>query len=407
MMTPNYTPKTNHRRLKRRRYFNRQFVLIAVLIVVSASCVGLAGYFYGQHRAKTLDQQFYQQQLKKQRRQAQITTQKTKNLSLANFFQAQLNAIAQKNHYLGTAEIVYHNQVVATWVDGYANFAQQQANTLNTGFEINSLQKGMTGTLLMQQVALGRVALTDQLSRYYPTVPGADQITLRELLNMTSGLSTPHGFTNPQIVTDQQLIKNDIAKTIYNPQMHHKWHYQAINFILIAGIIEKVSHQTYSQLFQKQIIDKLHLKHTAFAYALPENYQRATGYYFKKGTDPATPYLKPALTTAAQQHSELGTGQVYMSIHDLYQVEKSMLNGKLSKLHQQLFVDGSTSHYGGGYYSYPIYKSVNGAGSGFESRVHISPDGQTALVLLANVTSSRTNMDGMSKQLDQLLFPTK
>lgn len=406
-MTPNYTPRTKYRRQKRRRYFDKFTILMLILVLIIAGFSGLAGYFYGKQRTAITERQLFQQQLKKQQQQLQTANQKAQKLSLPNFFQTQLNAVAKKNHYLGTAEIIYHGKVVATWTSGYANFAKLQANTLNTGFEINSIQKGMTGTLLMQQVELGRVALTDHLSQYYPKVPGADQITLRELLNMTSGLSTPHGFNNTTFTSNQQLIANDIPKTVFNPNMHYKWRYQAINFILLAGIIEKVSHQTYPHLFQKQIINRLHLKHTAFAYALPNRYESATGYYFKTGMDPETPYLNPAVTNAAQQHSELGTGQIYMSAHDLYRVEKSLLDGTLSKLHQQLFVDGSTSHYGGGYYNYPTYKGVNGAGVGFLSRVHISPDGQNALILLSNVTGPRINMDNMSKPLDPLLFPNK
>lgn len=405
-MTTNNTPRTNRRRPQRRRSFHSSLILILVLVLAIAIFAGITGYFYGLHQTKITERERYNQQLKNQQ-QSQTTTHNDSNLSLPDFFQTQLTALARKNHYLGTAEIVYHGQVVATWADGYADFAKLQTNTLTTGFEINSVQKGMTGTLLMKQVALGHVALTDRLSQYYPEVPGATQITLREMLNMTSGLSTPNGYNNPQIVSNQQLIANDIPKIIYNPQMQHKWNYQAINFILLAGIIEKVSHQDYANLFQKQIIKKLHLKHTAFGYALPEHYVRATGYYFKKGMDPATPYLNPAPVNAAQQHSELGTGQVYMSADDLYRVEKSMLDGKLSKRSQELFVDGSTSHYGGGYYNYPTYKGVNGGGVGFSSRVHISPDGQTALILLSNVAGPRTNMDGMSKPLDQLLFPNK
>ena len=44
-----------------------------------------------------------------------------------------------------------------------------------------------TSTLLMVLVDKGRVSLDDPLSRWYPDLPGAASITLRNLANMTSG----------------------------------------------------------------------------------------------------------------------------------------------------------------------------------------------------------------------------
>lgn len=54
---------------------------------------------------------------------------------------------------------------------------------------IGSLTKSFTATVVLQLVDEKRLALTDKLSRYEPWVPGANGITIRQLLNMTSGLS--------------------------------------------------------------------------------------------------------------------------------------------------------------------------------------------------------------------------
>lgn len=402
-MATHYHYRNRNRRQQRRRYFDSWLVLLVILMASLGT--GLLGYHLGvKHTTSKGSRQVAAITTKTSQSKTESPKKEVKSAALNQYFQQQLNQIAQQNHYLGVAEVVYHGKVVATWTSGYANYQAQQRNTLSTGFEINSLQKGMTATLLMQQVTLKKVALTDHLAKYYPQVPGATQITLRQMLNMTSGLATPNGYNNTIVVPNQELINHDIANVRFTPEMQNKWQYQAINFILLAGIVEKVTGQSYQHLFQQQIIQPLHLKHTYFSYDLPTNYVRATGYFFKNGMNNAQPYLQPATINIAQKHSEFGTGQLYMSVHDLYRVEHSLLTGQLKNQPQILFSSGSTSHYGGGYYNYQTYKGVNGGGAGFESRVHISHNGENALILLTNVSGSRTNMDGMSKPLDQLLF---
>ena len=57
-------------------------------------------------------------------------------------------------------------------------------------FKIASQTKAFTGNLILQLVGEGRVSLDDHISKWVAGVPNGDQITIRELLNMTSGLST-------------------------------------------------------------------------------------------------------------------------------------------------------------------------------------------------------------------------
>ena len=51
----------------------------------------------------------------------------------------------------------------------------------------------LTATMVMREVEKGKLSLDDSLSKFYPTVPGAEYVKIRNLLNMTSGLDIQPG----------------------------------------------------------------------------------------------------------------------------------------------------------------------------------------------------------------------
>ena len=61
--------------------------------------------------------------------------------------------------------------------------------TTDMQFKIASQTKAFTANLILQLVGEGKVSLDDHISKWVAGVPNGDQITIRELLNMTSGLN--------------------------------------------------------------------------------------------------------------------------------------------------------------------------------------------------------------------------
>ena len=64
-------------------------------------------------------------------------------------------------------------------------------------FKIASQTKTFTANLILQLVGDGKVSLDDHISKWVAGVPNGDQITIRQLLNHTSGLAD--GFTSPTV----------------------------------------------------------------------------------------------------------------------------------------------------------------------------------------------------------------
>ena len=66
--------------------------------------------------------------------------------------------------YVGTALVVHQNQVILQQGYGYADKAKDQLNNAQSLFQIASLQKSFTATLIMQQVQAGKLSLDTLLS---------------------------------------------------------------------------------------------------------------------------------------------------------------------------------------------------------------------------------------------------
>ncbi len=310
--------------------------------------------------------------------------------------QRQLRQALQPLDFSGTAIIVRDNQLIASYSHGQAT--NHRCNQFNTAFEIDSLQKALTATLIMQLVAQHQLDLQENLQRFYPQIPDSQHITLRQLLDMTSGLVAQLPTKLTHWTSDQAFLTQQISQLHFVASLHGHWNYAPINYMLLSGIIEKITGRSYQQVLTQQIIQPLQLQQTNFAYELPQNSTAANGY---------TAQQQVIQTPTAQQHSELGTGQLFMSAWDLYCTDAAMLNGTLlnNASAAKLFVSGSPSHYGAGFYQNGDLLRANGFGYGFQAFTRISRNGANAVIILCNrLPKAGSDLRRVADQLAQQTF---
>ncbi len=136
-------------------------------------------------------------------------------------------------------------------------------------FRVGSVTKSFTAVIILKLVEQGNLSLDDKLSRWFPDFPNAESITIRQLLNHTSGI--------PEIIP-KILMKSIIPSTLWQTQQlveiatkekplfppGSAFSYSNANYILLGLIAEKVTGKTTVQLLHETIIDPLSLKHTFF-----------------------------------------------------------------------------------------------------------------------------------------------
>ncbi|AKP66305.1 serine hydrolase domain-containing protein [Companilactobacillus ginsenosidimutans] len=320
-------------------------------------------------------------------------------------FDSEIDGMLQKNNFCGSIFVVKGGKTIYSKNVGDANYKEQLKNRQNKAYEIDSIQKSLTAGLIMKLVQEHKLSLDDKLSKFLPEVPGSNQITLRMMLDMTSGLVLPNDGPS-SVMPDDRLVDFDTHEVTFSKSMLNKWQYSPINFVFLARIVEMVTHKTYKHVFTKEYIDKLHLKHTVFAFGPSHGVEKAQGYTNRDPLSPRLNYNNPYMTQPWETRDEMGTGQVFMSPEDLYKAEKYLVSGKFltKESRDVLFTPGSISTYGGGFYNNHNSHQSNGWGYGYQSVIHISDDGKTAVVVMSNYQRLANNIKPMARQIYSMVL---
>lgn len=198
---------------------------------------------------------------------------------------------------------------------GLANLELGVPATAKTVFRIGSLTKQFTAAGVLLLAEQGKLNVDDRLSLYLPHFPRANEVTLRDLLDHTSGI---HNFTESPVidkistsgVTVKELV-TDIAgqSPLYDFEPGTAWWYSNSNYALLGAVIEKVSGESWGAFMKAQIFNKLGMTDTAADDARDVVPARASGYSLVKGapgkfrnadfTDMSVPYAAGALRSTA------------------------------------------------------------------------------------------------------------
>jgi D-alanyl-D-alanine carboxypeptidase len=158
-----------------------------------------------------------------------------------------------------------------SWVStrGLADLATGRAMTPELQAPIGSITKSFTATLELMAVDEGKLGLDDALAKWFPEVAEAGAITIRMLLNHTSGLpdisqlqldlhcNDPNGIVGPD-----QLIASGIVLPRADFAPGKGYLYSSLNTIIVGRILEKVTSRTFGDLLDERLIGPLGLSRT-------------------------------------------------------------------------------------------------------------------------------------------------
>jgi D-alanyl-D-alanine carboxypeptidase len=233
---------------------------------------------------------------------------------------------------------------------GTTQYAGGEAVTPASLFQIGSNTKAFTAVILLQLEAEGRLSIDDPLGKYLPQYPAWRDISIRRLINMTSGIPTydntramqrtyaaspHHDFTPSELIAYVYPDNKDAPPPV------HGWSYSNTGYILAELIIERVTGHSYGdELRQRFFTDpKLHLQSTYYEpHQFPEAIlqRMVSGYFFSNTPDNAglAPlYGKDQKTLSASWTR--AAGGIVSTPTDLTHWARALYRGALLKPAQQ------------------------------------------------------------------------
>ncbi len=124
----------------------------------------------------------------------------------------------------------------------------------------------------MQLVERNKLSLDDRLAKYYPAFPNAATISVRELLNHTSGIPDyfPYAFSTGKFIhptTPDEIILAIAGESQYFPA-GSDWNYSNTEYVMLGQIVEKISGESLQDYERKHIFLPLGMKRTGVRSAL-------------------------------------------------------------------------------------------------------------------------------------------
>jgi D-alanyl-D-alanine carboxypeptidase len=154
---------------------------------------------------------------------------------------------------------------------GRADIASNTPVTPATHFRIGSVTKTFTATVILQLVQEHELSLSKDIDQWFPQLPYAEQITIRDLLDMHSGIFDEGGGTSSLTTaanvhpTASWTVDQIVAFAIKDgSQPPGTPGYSDTNYAMLAAIAASVTHTPYPKLLERKILRPLHLDHTSF-----------------------------------------------------------------------------------------------------------------------------------------------
>lgn len=260
--------------------------------------------------------------------------------------------------------------------------AGAQGNRKLTGkslFPIASLNKSFTGIGIQRLLNQGKLKRDAKLAKFFPQTPNAANITVDQLSKHTSDLQDIAQDSPKIMKSDRQRL--NFAQHNVTATGNYTWTYTNANYALLAGILSRLTHESYEDWVQTNIIKRAHLTHTKHYDEVNAN-QIAWGMNADNG--PTTlDKLQKTMTVM------YGAGDYFVSAADYWKYVTAFNAGKLvnfKTITNQINPNGSEFQYIDGFYFNPTdrYCAYGSYSNIFNSAVFSNYHTKQSLVMYTN-----------------------
>lgn len=206
---------------------------------------------------------------------------------------------------------------------GYINIQSKQFSNSNTCYRIGGVSKLFTSIVIMQMVDEKMIQLGTPLSRFYPELPYAKNITIEDLLaeNIMIVDYLPGGkfYSHFQNGRNFKSTLNEDLK----PLVYSSGGYEGIspNYILLGLIIEQLTKKSFHEIVTERVILKAGLQNTFDCSSEILSDQTAVAYTLKSNN--------MVEEGSWDLLSVKGSSSIYSTPSDLVHLISLLFNGKM------------------------------------------------------------------------------
>ncbi|MBC9721893.1 serine hydrolase domain-containing protein [Lactobacillus acidophilus] len=277
---------------------------------------------------------------------------------------------------------------------GYGYYGKRLgAGNSKVVYPVCSLQKVITGAIITQLIYAGKFNQDTKISTWYPNLKGASNITVGNLMTHTSGLKAAETEVNRGRMYSEEDAINWVVDRLNETSQNNPGNflYNNTNYILLAGIIRKVTGQSYKQNVQERIISPLNLKRTYFLEDIPAGMTDGISYTWNAKNYQWAQYVKK------QQASQLvGAGNLFSTPMDYYRIQVGLTNGKILNQAEFNYMTHLSSRSSNGY-SGGLYMKNNDNlklaygnlyNTHFGNWIQMTSDNRNGLIMFLNQTQN-------------------
>jgi D-alanyl-D-alanine carboxypeptidase len=290
---------------------------------------------------------------------------------------------------------------------GTRNVTTGHPMTLRDHVRVGSITKTFTGTVVLQLVDEGLIGLDEAISKYLTGVPNGDHITVRELLQMSSGLYNYSESVAFNRTLDEEPDKVWTVPELLEIGLHGDpyfspgagFHYSNTNTVLLGALVETVTGHRLEDELRTRIFEPLGMRETVLPPLDDTSISRPhpRGYMF--GTNVGT--LPPACDAQSVSRHDVthaspswtwAAGGAISTLRDLLVWAPALARGTLLSAETQAErlrwippSPGSALGYGLNIADFSGIIGHDGALPGFQSFVGYAPAHDATIVVLANV----------------------
>lgn len=307
--------------------------------------------------------------------------------------------------FQGVALVAQGNEIKFAKAYGNADYDDNIVNKVNTRFAIASNTKQFTAVAIMQLMEDGKINLDDTIDKYFPKFKYANQITVRELLQMRSGLvdylnAAEFYFKDEEslkilndyrekayfdeYVSDSRWTADIILNNLYLSELQFEpgqaYDYCNTNYYLLGLIIEQASGVSYEDYIKENIFKPCGMKISSMSAEDTD----AKGH---GSVESGEIVVNPKFTFAA--------GNIYTNVYDLLRWERMLHTGKLlsQESYNEMITPSEDSGYGFGLIISDGIIRHSGVIDGFNSYTEYDSAKDITIIILENYDPSTSILE--------------